>query len=292
MTRPALSQSPLLLTSILLCGGVAQADDSLIHHLNNHLEGSIGAEHLSYSELNGNLVPTLPPGSDLDTESGTIAATAFSAAWQGRLLGMDQVRGSIGLGIATGDATYNGYQQDLQSGALTPLRSTTNETYIDLEPRVGKGFALMPGGRDLLTPYFGLGFTAWNRELTGSGGYTEKYEHFDWTFGSQYQIALGRDLALSVDAGFGKTFSASMTSSILPNTFDLGSSWMQRYDLSLRYRVSERSYMGLDGWWAHYDYGRSPTYAVNFNGQSGTVTEPDSKTVRDGLLAVIGYSYR
>lgn len=291
MARSRLHQRLLPVTAFLSIG-LARADEGLIQYLNNNFEGAVGVEHLSYSEMNDGISSQLPANSDLDTESGTIAATAFSANWQGRAGSLDRIRAGVDLQVATGNAVYNGYLQDFQSGALTPLQSTTNETFVDVHMRIGRGFELMGSKRDLITLYAAFGFTSWNRELTGAGGYTEQYQHLRWRLGGQYQITLAPRLVASMDAGFGKTFSASLTSSDLPNTFDLGGSWNQSYEMGLRYLASPRVYLGLDAFWTHYGYGRSPAYAVDINGQAGIVMEPDSKTVRNGVRAVIGYSYR
>ncbi len=292
MSRAPSLRVCIALATAVLSANSARADPGLIHHLNNHLEGSLGAEHLSYSEFNNSVANTLLAGSDLDTESGTLVAAGFSAGWQGKLGRIDKLRAGVEVRVSTGSAVYNGYLQDLQTGALTPLQSSTNETFVDLQNRIGKGFSLMPGNRDLLTPYAGFGLTAWNRELTGTGGYTERYEHYNWQIGGQYQIVLHKALVLSLDAGFGKTFDASMTSSILPNTFDLGSTWMQSYDLGLRYLAFRRVYLGVDAYWKHYGYGQSPAYNEDFGGQAASVLEPNSKTVRDGAVLTVGFTYR
>ena len=292
MFHRSIVRASSLFVVLILGTTAAKADDGLIRHLNNHLEGSLGAEHLSYRELNDDTTQASVGGTDLDTENGTLVAGGFSAAWQGRLGAVDRVRAGFDVHVAAGDAHYNGYEQDLQTGALTPLTATTEETFADLQLKAGKGFELWTN-RDLLTPYFSLGFTAWNRDLSSApGGYTEDYEHFFWKFGLEYQIEVATRWVADIDASYGRTFSASMTSSDVPPTFDLGSTPIQRYSLGLRYLATRKFYVGADVYWMHYGYGESPEYTVTFENGDGAVFEPTSRTTRDGLLFVAGWAYR
>jgi hypothetical protein len=292
MSDSSLPRASLLCAIAILSVPAWADDDGLIAHLNNHVEGALGAEHLSYSELNNQVTNQLPNGADLDTESGTIFAAGVSGSWQGKLLGMQKVRGSVDLHVAFGDATYNGYLQDLQTNTLTPLTATTSETYIDLQLQAGKGFSFMHN-RDQLTPYVGLGVTLWHRDLSNSpGGYTEDYENGVWKVGLEYQIQLTEKLVASVDGSYGGTFGANMTASNLPPTFELGDKPVQRYALGLRYALTKKAYMGLDGYWMHYGYGQSPAYAVTYSNGTASVLEPTSRTTRDGLMLVGGFAYR
>jgi hypothetical protein len=102
---------------------------------------------------------------------------------------------------------------------------------------------------------------------------------------------LVKNLALKADAGYGRTQSPTMNTSDLPTTFKLGTSPVRSYELGLFYATSREAYVGVDGYWTHYSYGRSPVYPVSFGGMSGTVVEPTSKTTRDGVQLMFGYAY-
>ena len=292
MAHPASIRISVAFGAAMLWSGIAAADRPLIDHLNNHLEGSIGAEHLSYSELNNGLNPQISADGDLDTESGTLLSSGLVGSWQGKLWFIDKLRADLGIHLSSGGVTYNGYLQDLQTGALTPLQVSTDETISDYQFRAGKGFSLWGTQHDLLTPYAGIGLTAWHRSLTGPGGYTEQYRHKYWKLGGQYQLVLVRNLVLNLDASYGHMVSPRMNSSDLPNTFELGSTSIQNYTLGLRYMTSHEAYVGLDTYWMHYGYDQSPTYSVDIDGATGTVLEPTSRTTRDGVVFVFGYAYR
>lgn len=289
-----MNNASFLHASIILASAfttaTALADGGMIGHLNNHFEGAIGAEHLGYRETSSAETPPIPPGNQLDTESGTLLASGLSASWQGKLWIVDDFRAILDVNLGSGHANYNGYLVDLQSGALTPYQDATHETFTDVQFKVGKGFRLLPGSRDLLTPYAGLGLTAWHRDL--GGGQTEQYRHRFWKIGGQYQVEVARNLAVNLDASYGHMFDARMNASDVPPTFDLGSTSVQDYRLGLRYRTSPEAYVGMDAFWMHYGYNQSPVYEVTLAGQSGTVLEPSSRTTRDGLLVVFGYAYR
>jgi hypothetical protein len=49
--------------------------------------------------------------------------------------------------------------------------------------------------------------------------------------------------------------------------------------------------VGLDGYWTHYSYGQSPVYPVSSGGFQEIFVEPTSKTTREGVLLIFGYSY-
>jgi YD repeat-containing protein len=104
---------------------------------------------------------------------------SLSLGWQGRLWIVDKLRAQLDVLGVRGDATYNGFLQNLQTGAPTPLKASTNETFTDLQLKLGKGISFFGNGRDLFTPYGGYGLTAWHRDLgkDAPGGYTEQYCH-------------------------------------------------------------------------------------------------------------------
>ena len=88
---------------------VPAAADDLIQRLNTHVEGSIGAEHLSYREINSGFETSLPVGATLDSETGSMIAAGLSLGWQGRLWLVDKLRAELGVHGVFGDTTYNGY---------------------------------------------------------------------------------------------------------------------------------------------------------------------------------------
>jgi hypothetical protein len=254
---------------------------TLVDRLNNHFEGGLGLEHLSYRELN-------PQGGDyLDSELGTLVVPALSFAYDGNLGFIDHVRAELGGQVAFGNVTYTGALQDLNSGATVPYNGTSGETFTNLQLRLGKGVSLF--GNDLLTLYGEAGMNYWNRKgAEGTPyGYPEEYRHRHWAGGLEYQLALSPRFAVMAAASYGRTFGAKMDAALryVPtSTFELGSSPLRQYRLKVVYATSREGYVAVEGYHIHYQYGAS---AIDANG----LMEPASRTTRVGARIIFGYSY-
>lgn len=76
------------------------------------------------------------------------------------------------LRVLVGQVDYEGFNQDLSTGALTP--ATTDTTYLGITPEVSVG--LRQGVESgYLEPFVGLGYRWWWRDIGGNTGYPEYY---------------------------------------------------------------------------------------------------------------------
>jgi hypothetical protein len=274
---------------------VQSAAGSIIQQINDHFDARLGVEHFTYHEINPASGPVhttqLATGSDLDGEIGTLFSPTLSVALQRKLWIVDNVRAEARLHMAFGNATYNGYFQDLHGNIVAPATAQSGEAFTDLEVKVGKGFSPLGGERDLLTPHIAYGLNEWHRKVAEDTpyGYSEQYRNRYWMAGIQYQFALNDRLVVNADWNYGRMLSPRMDASNLVGTFGLGATPWRDYELGATYSTSRNAYVGLMGWWMRYGYNQSQ-HVIDYSQGIGAY-EPGSKTNRYGIQTVFGYSF-
>ena len=139
--------------------------------------------------------------------------------WNGSIAGGASYLGASDLYLAAEASTAFGsdrYNGAYLNSPTTPLQSTTSETIMNVDGKVGKGFAF--GDMTMLIPYLELGYRYWGRNL--GGGQVEDYQNLDALGGLMLQVSPMSKLTLSAYGSAGTTFAAEAISS--PDTFHLG----------------------------------------------------------------------
>jgi hypothetical protein len=97
------------------------------------------------------------------------------------------------LRVLVGQVDYDGFNQDLGTGALTP--TTTDTTYLGITPEASIG--LRQGVESgYLEPFIGLGYRWWWRDIGGDTGYPEYYNLIYSRLGLRIEHGLSGNLKL------------------------------------------------------------------------------------------------
>jgi hypothetical protein len=194
------------------------------------------------------------------------------------------------LRYAGGQTTYDGGLQD-GAGNLTPLVSTTDNRFLNINARLGYTFKVGVEDKFLLTPFVGVGYNKWERDLlavdTPLGFLPTEFTDYSWTtvdFGlkSEYKLSPNFDIGLNLKV----LFPGDGRVSTVPRA--LGNKAQYEIELPLTYHLTESS---VDA----FDIRLAPYYRSQDIGRSGGVinldpVEPNSTTAVYG--ATIGVVYR
>lgn len=180
-----------------------------------------------------------------------------------------------------GRVGYTGY---LQTVPPTPVTGTSRATTQEPLIKFGKGFDL--GSRVMATPYLGVGWRYWLRELgVGTvGDYNESYSFFYGLAGGMIQFSPVDRLVLGVDGGIGRTFHAQIN---VPDfgldDAPLGSKPIVKAGADLDFRVADFLHLFVSADYMHVQFGQSPVFVY----YPYEVWEPYSKTtVYDGVAGI------
>jgi len=260
---------------LCLVATAAHADVTDIRAADNALYGEIGIDHFKYGEDVSNAT--------FDTERGDLphlrAGYAFLTGEKSSFL--SNFMGDVRIDFSSGDTHYNGGVTNLNTGITTPYQGMTHNQVVELTTRWGKAFPL--GNMLMLTPYADLGYRYWQRELTGSGGYTERYTNGILTAGAQVQFSPLRSLVVTAWGEAGTNFNAGMTTS--GTHYSLGQTELWKFGAKAGYALTDRLELTASGDITGFGFGQSQTIT------NGTTTsyEPDSYTHQTEALA--GFAY-
>ncbi|MDR3424541.1 MAG: hypothetical protein P4M13_05610 [Alphaproteobacteria bacterium] len=232
---------------------------------------STGASFLNYKEA-------LSPMTD--GERGWLPSFAAGASYMNPNNWYFVGEGSISFG----DAPYNGALENIQTGQETPYSDWTHETVINVDGKVGKGFAL--NDNSMLIPYGELGMRFWDRDIKGAYGYVEDYSQFDALGGLMFQITPIDRLILSAYGSYGLTFAGKMNTQA--TDLHLGSAGMYKVGGKVSYALTPRIDLFTTLDFDHFrnvNSGEEPDYEIGYY-----IMEPSSFT--NETTTRIGVAYR
>jgi hypothetical protein len=164
---------------------VASADDAWqvtprvlagVEYLHYEEHGQLGDDPAAVIDKNTGLQPT----ARIEVDATGLHSRLFARAsfnWTG------------------GSTTYDGGEEDVATGAITPLQGPTTGYMLDADLIVGARGHL--GSRVMLGGFVGIGEHVWNRDLVAiEGGYDESYTWPQLELGPRLDIAASSRLTL------------------------------------------------------------------------------------------------
>lgn len=249
-----------------------------IKAVNNQIGLSIGAQHIDYVEEDTYGATNTGV---LDSEKGSQPGIKFHYGLQGDQLGIKDLYFKASYAYAKGKSHYDGYLQNLSTGALTPYTSSTHVSSTDAQLKLGKGFVF--GQQAQLTPYVAYNYREWERDSSrDTYGYLEMYSHDAVSFGLLGQYAITPKLVASFDASIGKILSAKMEVEHYTR-FDLGNRPLYILEMGLDYALSPKLHLFGNYAYMQYRYGESNIVA-------GFI-EPNSKTKLHQIYLGTAYGF-
>lgn len=236
---------------------------------------SAGMLHQDYAEADSkNIVPT----SYVDKETGPLPALALDAA---AVLPYGVYAGLHVL-YAGGRTDYDGYKQNVAHGSqLLPYTTTTHNHFVDTRAKLG--YMIGIGTRVAVAPLVTLGYSHWNRHITGSGNtisVEEDYDAYRYGLGLDANVSIDDRLTLQFEGIYGRQH-ATIGSRDLDAS--LGVNAYTRLAVGLDYRLTKRVHLGFYTTRVHYHYDQSATNRSGF-------FEPRSKTTHLRFMASVGWA--
>ena len=227
-----------------------------IKAVNNQIGLSIGAQHIDYVEED---TYGATSSGTLDSEKGWQPGIKLHYGLQGDKLGVKDLYFKASYAYAKGKSHYDGYLQNLTTGALTPYASDTHVSSTDAQLKLGKGYAV--GLKTQLTPYVAYNYREWERDSSRDPyGYLEMYTHDALSVGLLAQYAFTSKLVLSADASIGKMFNAQMVVEHYYK-FDLDKRLLYTFDIGLDYAITDAWHIFGNFQYMQYRYGESNVIA-------------------------------
>lgn len=254
---------------VLVCAAISSA-------LCAEIDVGVGGVDFDYNEYSQN-------GTWLDSESSSYSdINAFYLSYKDIFLKSSTKEHiyQISCSYAKGKTDYNGYIQNIQTGVLTPYKSSTDNAVTNLFVR----YILQYDFVKYKTGVFAsIGYRDWRRDSNSIYGYNERYH---WPYG-QIGIMTRWD-----DRGFGTGFDVAYQRAVNPKMkadlmdgmrFDLGTTDGFNLAIPLYYRYSNGLKIGIKFEYDMWDIEKS-------NVVNGFV-EPRSETRNKIFYANIGYEF-
>jgi Outer membrane protein beta-barrel domain len=229
----------------------------------------------------------------------------------------DYVKGNsiyFGLGFryGGGKTNYDGGLQDDSGNIIAPLKSKTNNSFLNLEGRLG--YTFQPGGRKgrlLLSPFVGLGYHNWDRNISstltpvpgvGQVQSPELSEVYSWGyvgpgFHAEYKVSRKFDIGLNAKLMFmfGNSFNLETKDSVgrsVQGSGNLGNNLQYEIEIPLTFHLVDKPKTGIDlkvvPYYRSQDIARGPLFtSTDGNGRF----EPASNTSVYGVTAGIQFRF-
>jgi hypothetical protein len=202
----------------------------------------------------------------------------------------DHVQGNsiytgLGLRYGGGTTTYNG---STQTGI--PLLSTTNNQFLNAEGRLGYTFSLDQQDRFLVSPFVGLGYHRWNRDIATTpeaAGILEKYSwgyvgpgiRTEYQASPQFDIGFNAQLMLMLGGRIDAEFVSPTTGQTFTGGGTLGNNLQYEIEVPMTYHLSpdpnsNNIDLKLTPYYRSQDIGRG----LPFGFAGGSSLEPASNT--------------
>jgi hypothetical protein len=270
-----------ILTAAVLAASLGVAHASLfnpvgpqIREANNNW--SLGFIHQSLSYYEVPPVAGLP--NPLDSETGGLNGIHWDWRHQHSYLGWGFDIDYLQTNLFGGPVTYNGYLENLQTGALTPASGRTNTGEINGQLFLRGGFSPMRHMAMFLGVVAG-GRSFGRNNLALVGGTDELYHNFLAGGDASLQYAVG-PVVLDLSGIVGRTFGSQMRlrgTTLNPGTtFILGNSPYHRIGLKVTYAMTPHLSLYTSYHRVTYSYGASAT-------NSAGVMEPASHTTESSV---------
>jgi len=225
--------------------------------------------HQSYTEF----PPTAGLPNPMDSQTGTVP---------GIELGYQSQEAHMGWGVAVnvnkGTTTYNGYRQNVQTGALTPATVQTMNAWGGVHGWLDYGFAPSAAPNLSFAPGILVGIHSWDRNNSANpGGYSENYNGDYAAVRLLTQYALG-PVVWGLTTDVGRTLKSQMDSGLDGGTYILGNGPWTRLGLKVTYNLFAGASVFVSYSRTTFTYGQSSVHADGYR-------EPSSKTVNNATEA-------
>jgi tetratricopeptide (TPR) repeat protein len=192
------------------------------------------------------------------------------------------------LSVGNDDTDYDG-----STMGGVPVKATTQNDFARLE--MDFGFNFKSGLPVTITPYTGLGYRYWKRDI----GYNETYSWWYLPVGVKFLFPLNQKFSIGLNASMNIMFEGQMTISykndILANTtVHLGNKLGYLLEIPVSWRPHVNWAFTVTPWYEYSEIGESPWEPLNYTNGTYTglvVREPSSRTNQYGIRISTEYLF-
>ena len=179
---------------------------------------------------------------------------------------------------------YDGYLQPWN----IPFKTQTNNLFLRIEFNLGYTFQVTPIFS--ISPYVGIGFRFWSRDITSTAGYLEHYSWFYFPIGFKLNFELGRMVSIGLDASIRFMSGARLKAFFIDSghysadmAVSLPSRMIYRIEIPVNIFFSHKYGMSIIPWYNYSAFGQSEIDQNFLNKTGVTAYEPQSKTHQVGV---------
>ena len=265
-----------ILTAAVLAASLGVAHASIfnpvgpqIREANNNWSLGFIHQNLRYYEVPSSAGLPNP----LDSETGGLNGIHWDVRHQHAYFGWGFDVDYLQTKLFGGTVTYNGYLENLYTGALTPASGRTNTGEINGQLFLRGGFSPVRH----LALFLGIvgGGRSFGRDNSAlPGGYNEAYYNFLAGGEASAQYAIG-PVVLDLSGIVGRTFGSAMSSNVTGayTTFHLGNSPYHRIGVKVTYAMTKHLSLYTSYHRVTYSYGASATNSAGFMEPTSHTTE-------------------
>jgi hypothetical protein len=185
-----------------------------------------------------------------------------------------------------GTTTYDGSDQ-----AGNPSASTTSNQLLNIEGRLGYTFSSDRQERLLTSPFIGLGYHQWNRDIASTPGSIGLVEDYSWGYvgpGLRLDYQASPQLDIGLDAKLMLMFNGKIDAKIknaaaTSGSGELGNALQYAIELPITYHLSQDANSNVDlkltPYYRSQNIDRGPRFGIG----TGSAQEPASNTSVYGI---------
>lgn len=204
----------------------------------------------------------------------------------------NMIYGAVDLGYSWGNVTYDGSILDFENQSVYPKRSDSNNQIFNVETRIGYTFSPRSLPELMITPYLGIGYLQWNRDIKYDETYNWEYVpvglYTTYDVTQVFTVGLNAKAMRMVN---GKIHINLDSSSI---HLHLGNRWQYGFEFPFIFNLDTRKIWDVRfiPYFYKKNIGKSNDKLVSiYIYPNIKVEEPSSSTYETGAKIEIGYSF-
>ncbi len=196
------------------------------------------------------------------------------------------------LRFSSGKTDYDGAVVNLSTFEIKPHHSKTDNTFFNVEGRLGYTLGIPKETSVYLSPFGGIGWFYWKRDI----GYLEEYQWKYYAFGLRFLYQVTRLIDIGINLKLMKMFDSSikMDENFTDVTLKLGNKLQGEIELPMSCAIPQYSHIDIRivPYYRSQDIGESNTVAVQMRGIGPLIVrEPSSNSWTVGSRIELGYNF-
>lgn len=199
---------------------------------------------------------------------------------------------AIDLNLAGGKTDYDGSLQTFEGEYAGPHQSITANAFATLDTKLG--YCFTRSEKHLITPFIGLGSSAWSRDLLGEYGFNELYGWGYFSYGVQYDYNANKQWQYGLHIKMMPMFHGTMEiEDETAGVMTLGNKTHFEISAPIVYKHNpcSKNYWRFTPYYQHQSFGESNSVPLYPYYYGVYICEPASRTHIVGLKAELAIGF-